>query len=105
MHWIVIQITNQDVLFSIALKFVAHLEDRTCCFCCPGAVKLSSECPDERKAAVYLFVKAIFGFLFLTILAVLRCKTTLTRAIMNPFVEVFIVVEATFSLVWFLLGK
>jgi len=70
-----------------------------------GAVKLSSDCPNESLAARYLFVKSIFGFIFWGIMAVLGFKQRLIPALSNPFVEGYMLLEAIFSFIWFIVGK
>ena len=70
-----------------------------------GAVKLSSDCPEEKRVAEYLFVKSMFGFIFWGMLLLLGCKKELTKAMDNRFVEVYLVIESLFSLIWLIIGK
>lgn len=70
-----------------------------------GAAKLSSECPLERQAAVYLFVKACFAIVFWGVLVVWTFKSTLEKALDNLCVQVYLVLEALFSLCWLFVGK
>ncbi|XP_060560645.1 uncharacterized protein LOC132720507 [Ruditapes philippinarum] len=70
-----------------------------------GAAKLTSDCPDERRVAEYLFVKSILGFIFWFMLLLLGCKKQLTNAMDNHFVEVYLVLESLFSLIWLIVGS
>ncbi|XP_053386556.1 uncharacterized protein LOC123538869 isoform X2 [Mercenaria mercenaria] len=69
-----------------------------------GAAKLSSDCYLERRAAVYLFVKACFAVFFWGALGLWKFKQMLGEALDNPFVEVYFVIESLFSLCWLFVG-
>ncbi|XP_053386557.1 probable E3 ubiquitin-protein ligase TRIML1 isoform X3 [Mercenaria mercenaria] len=68
------------------------------------AAKLSSDCYLERRAAVYLFVKACFAVFFWGALGLWKFKQMLGEALDNPFVEVYFVIESLFSLCWLFVG-
>ncbi|KAL4216934.1 hypothetical protein ACF0H5_023393 [Mactra antiquata] len=69
-----------------------------------GAIKLSSDCPDESNAAVYLFVKSWFEcFLHVTIL-VFIFKQKLERALDNLFVQIWLLIQTIFSFAWLIVG-
>ncbi|XP_053385740.1 uncharacterized protein LOC128550537 [Mercenaria mercenaria] len=69
-----------------------------------GAVKLSTDCPKERRVAEYLFVKSCLGFIFWGMLLLLGCKKQLMNAMDNRFVEVYLVIESLFSPIWLIIG-
>jgi len=71
----------------------------------PGAVKLTSDCPEESLVARYLLVKSILACIFWIIIAVLGYKNRLNVALENPFVEGCLILDATFSFGWFIAGN
>ncbi|XP_052814008.1 uncharacterized protein LOC128241061 [Mya arenaria] len=69
-----------------------------------GNVKLRSDCGKEQDVAIYLFVKSILGFMFWFAILVLGYKGEITRAIDNVCFEMYIIINTTFAMIWFIVG-
>lgn len=69
-----------------------------------GFVKLSTDCYQEKRIAVYLAVKACFGVIFWGAFFILYLSKDLKRAVSNPCIRFYLGIETPFSLVWLILG-
>ncbi|XP_045216841.2 uncharacterized protein LOC123566629 [Mercenaria mercenaria] len=69
-----------------------------------GFVKLSSDCKEEHDVAVYLTVKASLAAFYWGTFFVLYCVEHLRKAIKNPFILIYLFLDALFGVPWLCLG-
>ncbi|KAL4216933.1 Zinc ion binding [Mactra antiquata] len=88
----------------ISLCLLCHLTFMTFSRFIAGAVKLSSDCEDESNAAVYLFVKSWFEFFLHVAILLFLYKDKIEKALDNLFVQVWLIIQTTFSIIWLIVG-
>ncbi|XP_053405666.1 uncharacterized protein LOC123566630 isoform X2 [Mercenaria mercenaria] len=69
-----------------------------------GFVKLSSDCKQEHDVAVFLTVKASLASFYWGTFFVLYCVKHLRKAIKNPFILIYLILDALFGVPWLCLG-
>ncbi|KAL4216932.1 Zinc ion binding [Mactra antiquata] len=89
----------------ISLCLLCHLTFMTFSRFIAGAVKLSSDCEDESNAAVYLFVKSWFEFFLHVAILLFLYKDKIEKALDNLFVQVWLIIQTTFSIIWLIVGE